>query len=169
MTLTAFVLRQWFADVVAAANLRLKEISRGRYLLEITTERDDTQRSTDRTGLNLALRDLWTNAARSTSSLSGGERFYTSLSLALGLADVVAGQSGARMLEMLFIDEGFDSLDSKTLDDVMDVIERLRENGRTVGIISHVDSLKERIPSRIQVRPNNDGTSAITLSEAPLG
>jgi exonuclease SbcC len=138
MTLTTYVLRQWFERVVEAANLRLSTMSSGRYELE-------------RTGLSLSILDRHTGDSRSPSSLSGGETFYTSLALALGLADVVRAEAGGVDLDTLFIDEGFGSLDPDTLDAVMTVIDDLREGGRAVGIVSHVADLKDRIPERLEI------------------
>ena len=96
--------------------------------------------------------DRHTGEARSPASLSGGETFYTSLALALGLADVVRADAGGVNLDTLFIDEGFGTLDPDTLDQVMAVIDSLRDNGRAVGIVSHVADLKDRIPERLEIR-----------------
>ena len=96
--------------------------------------------------------DRHTGEERSPRSLSGGETFYTSLALALGLADVVRAEAGGVDLDTLFIDEGFGSLDADTLDQVMAVIDDLRDRGRVVGIVSHVADLKDRIAERLEVR-----------------
>ena len=148
MTLTTYVLRQWFERVVEAANLRLSTMSSGRYELERV---DEAENKRDRTGLSLSILDRHTGDSRSPSSLSGGETFYTSLALALGLADVVRAEAGGVDLDTLFIDEGFGSLDPDTLDAVMTVIDDLREGGRAVGIVSHVADLKDRIPERLEI------------------
>jgi exonuclease SbcC len=148
MTLTTYVLRQWFERVVEAANLRLSTMSSGRYELERV---DEAESKRDRTGLSLSVIDRHSGESRSPSSLSGGETFYTSLALALGLADVVRAEAGGVDLDTLFIDEGFGSLDADTLDAVMTVIDDLREGGRAVGIVSHVADLKERIPERLEI------------------
>ncbi|HZJ28823.1 MAG TPA: SbcC/MukB-like Walker B domain-containing protein, partial [Solirubrobacterales bacterium] len=100
-----------------------------------------------------------TGAERETASLSGGESFYASLALALGLAEVVQRETGGRRLETLFIDEGFGSLDTETLDQVMAVLDELREGGRAVGVVSHVEELKTRIPARIEVHRSPQGSS----------
>jgi exonuclease SbcC len=107
--------------------------------------------------------DRHTGAERSPGSLSGGETFYTSLALALGLADVVRAEAGGVDLDTLFIDEGFGSLDSDTLDQVMAVIDELRDRGRAVGIVSHVADLKDRVSERLEVRRLPDGSSALTV------
>ncbi|HEV2375305.1 MAG TPA: SMC family ATPase [Streptosporangiaceae bacterium] len=156
ITLTTYVLRHWFAQVVAAANLRLAAMSSGRYELKRTDEGENRR---ERSGLTLAVTDRHTGEERSPASLSGGESFYTSLALALGLADVVKAEAGGVELDTLFIDEGFGSLDAETLDQVMAVIDDLRDRGRVVGIVSHVADLKERVPERLEVRRLPDGSS----------
>lgn len=160
VNLTTYVLRHWFSQVVAAANVRLAAMSSGRYELKRTDE-GGTRR--ERSGLTLAVTDRHTGAERSPASLSGGETFYTSLALALGLADVVRAEAGGVDLDTLFIDEGFGSLDADTLDQVMAVIDDLRERGRVVGIVSHVADLKDRVPERLEVRRLADGSSAVRV------
>lgn len=156
MALTTYVLRQWFGQVVAAANVRLGAMSAGRYELRRT---DESGARRERTGLTLVVTDRHTGAERSPRSLSGGETFYTSLALALGLADVVKAEAGGVDLDTLFIDEGFGSLDAETLDQVMAVIDELRDRGRVVGIVSHVADLKDRVAERLEVRRLADGSS----------
>ncbi len=104
-------------------------------------------------------RDNWTGVDRDTATLSGGETFLASLALALALADVVCSEAGGTHLESLFVDEGFGSLDEATLDEVMDVLDGLREGGRVVGIVSHVAELRQRIPTRIHVRKHESGST----------
>ena len=157
VSLTTYVLRHWFSQVVAAANVRLAAMSSGRYELKRTDE-GGTRR--ERAGLTLAVADRHTGTDRSPASLSGGETFYTSLALALGLADVVKAEAGGVDLDTLFIDEGFGSLDAATLDEVMAVIDDLRDRGRVIGIVSHVPDLKDRVPERLEVRRLPDGSSA---------
>jgi exonuclease SbcC len=160
VALTTYVLRHWFGQVVAAANVRLSGMSSGRYELRRT---DEGRARRDRSGLTLAVIDRHTGEERSPASLSGGETFYTSLALALGLADVVRAEAGGVDLDTLFIDEGFGSLDSGTLDQVMGVIDDLRDRGRVIGIVSHVAELKERVPERLEVRHLPDGSSAVRV------
>jgi exonuclease SbcC len=160
VNLTTYVLRQWFEQVVAAANLRLAGMSSGRFEL---VRVDEGGNKAERTGLTLQVLDRHTGEQRSTRSLSGGETFYTSLALALGLADVVRAEAGGVELDTLFIDEGFGSLDADTLDQVMEVIDELRTRGRTVGIVSHVAELKHRIAERIEVRRLPDGSSTLRV------
>ena len=154
VTLTTYVLRLWFEKVVQAANLRLSDMSGGRYALERV---DHADRASDRVGLTLQVVDRHTGQSRSEKSLSGGETFYTSLALALGLADVVTAEAGGITLDTLFIDEGFGSLDLETLDQVMGVIDDLRDGGRAVGIVSHVAELKDRVAERLEVSREAEG------------
>ncbi|MCW2539306.1 MAG: putative exonuclease [Frankiales bacterium] len=160
MELTTFVLTQRFADVVAAANHELRRMSSGRYELAHSSVRSGSARS----GLGLLVQDLHTGRSRDPGTLSGGETFYVSLALALGLADVVRAESGGVELGTLFVDEGFGSLDPEVLDEVLDVLDGLRAGGRTVGVVSHVPELKARIPDRIEVRRNPDGSSRLQLT-----
>ena len=160
ISLTTYVLRYWFRQVVEAANVRLSAMSSGRYALERTEEAGSRR---ERVGLTLAVIDRHTGTQRSPASLSGGETFYTSLALALGLADVVKAEAGGVDLDTLFIDEGFGSLDADTLDEVMAVIDDLRDRGRVVGIVSHVADLKDRVPERLEVRRLPDGSSALKV------
>jgi len=160
VSLTTYVLRHWFSQVVAAANVRLAAMSSRRYEL-LRTDEGGTRR--ERAGLTLAVIDRHTGTQRSPASLSGGETFYTSLALALGLADVVKAEAGGVDLDTLFIDEGFGSLDADTLDEVMAVVDDLRDRGRVVGIVSHVADLKDRVPERLEVRRLPDGSSALKV------
>jgi exonuclease SbcC len=157
VALTTYVLRHWFGQVVAAANVRLAVMSSGRYELRRS---DEAPSRRQRAGLTLTVIDRYTGEERSPASLSGGETFYTSLALALGLADVVKAEAGGVDLQTLFIDEGFGSLDDDTLDQVLEVIDELRDSGRAVGIVSHVAELKQRVPERLEVRRLADGSSA---------
>ena len=159
--LKAYVLRLWFEQVVTAANIRLATMSSGRY--ELLRVDESSGRVNTRTGLTLMIVDRHTGKSRSPQSLSGGETFFTSLSLALGLADVVKAEAGGVDLDTLFIDEGFGTLDAETLDHVMAVIDELRDRGRVVGIVSHVAELKDRVPERLEVRRNKDGSSSVSV------
>ncbi len=155
MRLSAYVLAARLEEVAAAATIRLERMSNGRYQLIHTDERARGER---RAGLELRVIDGWTGQQRPPSTLSGGETFLASLALALGLADVVAAEAGGSRLETLFVDEGFGSLDERTLDEVLDVLDALREGGRTVGIVSHVAELRQRIPARLRVVKGRGGS-----------
>lgn len=159
MALATYVLQRRFDSVVDAANERLRDMSSGRYALE---SHGGPQGGSRRTGLGLHVVDAHTGRARDTGTLSGGEMFYVSLALALGLADVVTAEAGGLRMGTLFVDEGFGSLDLETLDDVMGVLAALRSGGRVVGVVSHVEELKTRIPERIEVRrPRRGGPSSL--------
>ncbi|MDT7571225.1 MAG: repair protein SbcC/Rad50 [Actinomycetota bacterium] len=159
MTLSSFVLAARLEEVAAAASERLLRMTQGRYSLVHT---DGTARGGARSGLGLLARDTWTGQDRETSTLSGGETFLASLALALGLTDVVTAEAGGSRIEALFVDEGFGTLDEQTLDEVMDVLDGLREGGRIVGLVSHVAELKQRIPAQVEVRKGRAG-SALTV------
>jgi len=160
LPLATYVLIDRFRAVVEAANERLQVMSDGRYLLEHHGDREDRARLA---GLGLRVRDLQTDSIRDPRTLSGGETFYASLSLALGLADVVTAEAGGRSLGTLFIDEGFGGLDSDTLDQVMEEIEQLRTSDRVVGLVSHVRELKDRIPNRVEIRRLGQGRSEVRV------
>ncbi|PZE91561.1 SMC family ATPase [Curtobacterium sp. MCLR17_039] len=163
ITLGTYVLMRRFEDVVAAANDRLRGMLAGRFTLETSDERESGSRSR-RTGLALAVHDHTTDTVRDPRSLSGGETFTVSLCLALGLADVVQAEAGGVSLGTLFVDEGFGTLDPETLDDVIGQLSRLTAGGRQVGIVSHVEELKQRIPERIAVRRTPTGGSRVTTT-----
>lgn len=162
VTLGTYVLLRRFEDVVAAANARLESMSGGRYELVRSDTKEGPSRS-QRVGLSLTVHDHRTNRRRDPKSLSGGETFYASLCLALGLADVVTGEAGGVELGTLFVDEGFGSLDPETLDTVMAELGRLSAGGRVVGVVSHVEEMKQRIGERIEVRRLEDGSSTLLV------
>ena len=154
MTLSSFVLAARLEEVAAAASERLLKMTSGRYSLVHT----DARRGAGRSGLGLLACDGWTGVDRDTSTLSGGETFLASLALALGLADVVTAEAGGARIEALFVDEGFGSLDEDTLEEVMTVLDGLREGGRMVGIVSHVAELRQRIPAQVRVHKGQSGS-----------
>jgi DNA repair protein SbcC/Rad50 len=155
MSLSAYVLAARLEQVAAAASGRLQRMSSGRYSLLHTAEAGGAR---GRGGLHLRVLDAWTGAERDPSTLSGGESFSASLALALGLADVVTSEAGGSLLETLFVDEGFGSLDDETLDEVMGVLDGLRDGGRVVGIVSHVADLRQRIPVQLRVEKGRAGS-----------
>ena len=154
MTLSSFVLAARLEEVAAAASERLLTMTAGRYSLVHT----DARRGGGRAGLGLLACDSWTGIDRDTSTLSGGETFLASLALALGLADVVTAEAAGTPMEALFVDEGFGTLDEDTLEEVMNVLDGLREGGRIVGIVSHVTELRQRIPAQVHVRKGHHGS-----------
>ncbi|MFD0273092.1 AAA family ATPase [Kitasatospora sp. NPDC127111] len=156
MRLESYVLAARLEQVAAAASERLVRMSGGRYTL---VHSDDRGTGNKRSGLALRVVDAWTGTERDTATLSGGESFFASLALALGLADVVTDEAGGMPLDTLFIDEGFGSLDEQTLEEVMDVLDGLRERDRAVGIVSHVADLRSRIPAQLLVRKGRHGST----------
>ena len=153
-----YVLSGYFDRVLAAANLRLDQMTQGKYMLLRRTEKE---KGNAPSGLEMEVLDSYSGKARPVSTLSGGESFKAALSLALGLADVIGAQSGGIALDTVFIDEGFGSLDPQSLEEAMNTLEALKKEERLVGIISHVQALKERFPQGIEVRPLPGGGSAI--------
>lgn len=161
MTLRAYVLAARLAEVAESASRRLQQMSGGRYTFQHTDIADSRR---VRAGLGLVIVDDYSGLARSTKTLSGGETFLASLALALGLADVVTAEAGGVQLETLFIDEGFGSLDADTLDQVMSTLDELRAGGRVVGVVSHVEEMRARIPSRLLVHKRRDGSTLEQIS-----
>ncbi len=154
--LSHYVLAARLAQVVAAGNLRLAGIFGGRYQLGHSMARGVGDR---RGGLGLLVLDTYTGHRRDPATLSGGETFYVSLALALGLADLVRDEVGGAELSTLFVDEGFGSLDTQTLDEVMDEIDSLRSGGRCVGLVSHLTELSARVPMQLHVSAGRDGST----------
>ena len=156
MRLESYVLAARLEQVAAAASERLVRMSGGRYTL---VHSDDRSSGGKRSGLALRVVDAWTGTERDTATLSGGESFFASLALALGLADVVTDEAGGMPLDTLFIDEGFGTLDEQALEEVMDVLDGLRERDRAVGIVSHVADLRARIPAQLLVTKGRRGST----------
>ncbi len=156
MRLSAYVLAARLEKVAALANERLAVMGQGRYQL---LHSDERAARGAKSGLGLRVRDLWTGQTRETTTLSGGEGFMAALALALGLADAVREESGGLDLQTLIIDEGFGSLDEDSLEQVMEVLDGLREGGRAVGVVSHVPELRARIPSQVRVLKSEVGSS----------
>ena len=158
MSLQRFVLAARLEEVAEAASRRLLIMSKGRFRLRHDAGVEDKRKAS---GLGLVVEDAWTGVTdRPASALSGGESFLASLALALGLSDVVLARSGGLRLDALFIDEGFGSLDEDTLNDAIRALQELRENGRLVGVISHLAELRRQIPARIEVQHGPQGSSA---------
>lgn len=158
-----YVLRTKFDTVMALANRRLEALLNGRYRL--IKEDDIGGDGRKLHGLDVAVEDALTGKVRSAKSLSGGESFCASLALALGLSDAVQSNAGGIRIDSLFIDEGFGSLDSSQLDEVMNMLNHLSSHGRRVGLISHVDSMKEAVIERINVlAARRDRPTSLTVS-----
>lgn len=147
----------YFDRVLRAANERLEVMSESRYaLVRAKLPRDMRSRA----GLDIDVLDRYTGSRRSASTLSGGETFMASLSLALGFSDVIQQEAGGVHIDAMFIDEGFGTLDDESCQMAVDVLSRLGDDNRLVGVISHVDLLKEHIPRRIEVEKTPHGSSA---------
>ena len=152
--ITTWILGVYLDLVVSCANNRLRRISEGRYTLDFQKEKTGNGAK----GLDLEILDSYTGKRRSCSTLSGGETFLVSISLALALTDVVTSKRGGISLQSLFIDEGFGSLDPASLERALSILEEVRE-GRCVGVISHVSEMKNRIPSRLEVVKSSTGSN----------
>ncbi|QCP05726.1 AAA family ATPase [Brevibacterium sp. CS2] len=155
ISLSSYALVALFADVAANASERLRVMSRGRYSL---VHDDVIHRREKRAGLGLQVVDGFTQERRDPRTLSGGESFMAALALALGLADTVKSTAGGIELDSLFIDEGFGTLDPDTLAEVIGILEELREGGRTVGVISHVQGMQQAIPNQIVLEASPTGS-----------
>lgn len=152
-----YVMGAVFREILEMANRRIDIMSGGQYEL---VHKKDSDRKNARAGLDIEVLVTGTGKARPSSNLSGGEGFYASLALALGLSDVVQMHSGEKKLDALFIDEGFGTLSPDVLDKALDVLDQLSAGDRLVGIISHVDKLDESIPQKIRVTCDEKGSHA---------
>lgn len=150
-----FVQGIYFDRIIHAANRRLALLTSGRYEL---VRRADATSKNKKTGLDLDVFDNYTGRARAATTLSGGESFQASLCLALGLSDVVQAHAGGIQLETMFIDEGFGSLDQEALNAAVGMLSTLSQENKLIGIISHVEELKENIESKIVVTRDRQGS-----------
>ena len=155
--LVSYVLGGEFEQVLQVASEHLQRMSDNRYRLVLSDKREKRARIGG--GLSISVEDNWNNDQREVNSLSGGESFLASLSLALGLAEVVQARNGGIEIETLFIDEGFGTLDAQTLELVMETLENIRENGRVIGLISHVEDMKERISAQVSIEKRQNGST----------
>ena len=159
-SLETYVQMHCLDQINLRANLRLKKMTDNKYELRRRIEKDGSE-----LGLDLNVRDFYTSREREVQSLSGGEQFQASLSLALGLADEIQDNAGGIKLDAMFIDEGFGTLDSETLNKAMRALEDLSQGNKLIGIISHVEELEGRIPKKIYVRKDEAGVSHAELKE----
>ncbi|MBP0979896.1 MAG: SMC family ATPase [Oscillospiraceae bacterium] len=150
-----YILASYFQDVIDAANIKFSEMTGFRYLLK---RKEDKEKNNRASGLDLEIIDNYTGKTRNINTLSGGESFKASLCLALGLANVVQTNAGGVEIDTLFIDEGFGTLDSESLDVTIEALMSLKKSGRLIGIISHVSELKERIPTKLLILPSKTGS-----------
>lgn len=155
ITFERYVLASYFDEIITAANLRLDKMATGRFALK---RKEDKGKGKKQEGLELEVFDSYTGKARHVKTLSGGESFKASLSLALGLADVIQSYAGGVEIDTLFIDEGFGTLDPASLDNAVECLLDLQQGGRLVGIISHVPELKERVDAILEVTSGKEGS-----------
>lgn len=149
-----YILSAYLQDILESANVFLERMSSGRYRLEVM---GDFRQSGNR-GLEIEVVDAYTGLRRSANTLSGGETFMAALSMALGLSDIVQSYAGGISLDTIFIDEGFATLDPEALDNAISCLLAIKNDGRTVGIISHVEELKDRIDTKIIVEKTEAGS-----------
>lgn len=153
-----YILADYFDKIIVQANRRLYRISNGRYKL---VRRDSLGKGNAQQGLDLDVYDVETGKERPASSLSGGEKFVSALSLALGLSDIIETNHALIQVESIFIDEGFGSLDENYLDTAMKALETLKDDNKTVAIISHVEKLKEYIPDGLEIQKADIGSKVV--------
>ncbi len=160
ITFETYIQMRYFDRIVERANLRFLEMTENQYELK---RRDGADSKNRRAGLELDVIDHFNGTERDVKSLSGGEAFKASLALALGLSDEVQSVSGGRTMDTMFVDEGFGSLDENSLNSAIDTLCRLSDSNRIVGIISHVELLKERIHKQIVVTKDGSGGSRVKI------
>ena len=153
-----YVLVEFFNEIITAANIRLRKMTSGRYRMNRIIERG---KGAAQSGLEIEVFDYYTGRTRHVKTLSGGESFKASLSLALGLADIIQSASGGINLDTMFIDEGFGTLDPESLDNAVNCLVDLQHAGRLVGIISHVPELKASIDAQLEVTADKAGSKAV--------
>ena len=160
IALEIYVQRFYFSRILRYANVRLMMISSGQYELVL---RKEPVNQKSQSGLELDVVDHYNGSVRSVKTLSGGESFQASLSLALGLADEIQASAGGIRLDTMFVDEGFGSLDEEALSQAMRVLSSLADSRRLVGIISHVGELKQQIEKQLVVTKDKSGGSQVEL------
>ena len=158
--LETYIQMTYFDRIIARANTRFMIMSDGQYELKRSQTAKNLQSSE---GLSLDVIDHYNGSQRSVNTLSGGESFKASLSLALGLSDEIQASAGGIRLDTMFVDEGFGSLDDESLNQAMNALKGLTEGNRLVGIISHVNELKERIDRQIIVSKDRLGGSKVKI------
>lgn len=162
LKLETYVAQEYLEQVLTHANRHyIKQLTKGRYEFLLNTTQVSGQRDT---GLDIDIFDFSTGTIRSTKTLSGGETFIAALSIALSLSEVVQTTTNGALIDALFIDEGFGSLDRDTLEQAMEALEQIGEN-RMVGVISHVDEMKERIGQQIWIKKLGNGQSTLAVQE----
>lgn len=158
LSLQRYVLGVMLTSITVEANRLLKNVYGGRYQLFRTNE---IAGSGHKGGLELEVYDAANNERRSVTTLSGGEKFLVALSLAIGLSTVVQAQGSGIRLEAMFVDEGFGSLDREAVNDALEVLQGIQRSSGIVGIISHVEQLSETIPTRLEIRKGENGSTCV--------
>ncbi|PFR92652.1 exonuclease [Bacillus cereus] len=151
-----YILIEYLEQIVQIANERLRKLSNGQFYLKRSERVEKRNRQS---GLGLDVYDAYTGQTRDVKTLSGGEKFNASLCLALGMADVIQAYEGGISIETMFIDEGFGSLDEESLTKAVDALIDLQKSGRFIGVISHVQELKNAMPAVLEVTKQKDGCS----------
>ena len=159
LSIERYVLQSYLRKILNVANLTLKKLTKGRYTFAL---RDAKQSSKKKTGLEIDIFDDNVGQLRGVNTLSGGESFIASLTLALALAEVIQSESGGVKIDAMFIDEGFGSLDEEALETAIRALETMGGSNRLIGIISHVNELKERIPQQLKISVSKDNRSHAT-------
>lgn len=159
LSIERYVLQSYLRKILAVANHTLKKLTRGRYTFAL---RDAKQSSKKKTGLEIDIFDDNVGQLRGVNTLSGGESFIASLTLALALAEVIQSEAGGVKIDAMFVDEGFGSLDEEALETAIRALETMGESNRLIGIISHVNELKERIPQQLKISVSKDNRSHAT-------
>jgi exonuclease SbcC len=157
MSFDAWILGSYLEEITAYANTRLERMSDGRYRIQVD---EQFRKGNSLAGLDLEILDAYTGKTRPAGTLSGGETFMASISLALGLADSIQTRSGGIQLDAVFIDEGFGSLDETSLEKAIGILDEIRGH-RMVGLISHVPELRSRIPGRIEIIKTQTGSRIV--------
>lgn len=160
ISLERYVLQHLLSEVLELANRRLVRFTQGRYQLRLDRQ---SQSSQNHSGLEILIYDDYAGTTRSVRTLSGGESFIVALTLSLSFGDMIQQKMGRLQIEALFIDEGFGTLDSDSLNTAMMALEEVESEGRVIGIISHVEELKQRVPQQIQVKTEGNGFSHIQI------
>jgi len=159
--LETYIQMTYFDRIISKANTRLLVMTGGQYELK---RRIEAQDKSSKSGLDLNVMDYYNGTERSVKTLSGGESFKASLCLALGLADEIQSSAGGIKLDTMFVDEGFGSLDDESLAQAMRALSSLADGNRLVGIISHVNELKERIDKQIVITKDKSGGSKAVIN-----
>ena len=156
-----YILIEFLEQILFAANARLRDLSNGQFSLQRS---DRLENRGKQSGLGLDVYDAYTGQNRDVKSLSGGEKFNASLCLALGMTDVIQSHLGGVTIEMMFIDEGFGSLDEESLQKAITALVDLQKAGRMIGVISHVQELKDAFPACLEVNKTREGFSRTRIT-----